>query len=620
MPGRSPRIHWQEEPPEPPAQQPPLAPEPQPAPSRPPTPLLDEIGRDLTALARRSALAPLFGRSRELRQVQRILLRKHKNNPLIVGAPGVGKTALVEGLAALLARGEGPAALHGLRIVELAPARLTAGTQYRGSFEGRMQQLIAEASGDPDLVLFVDEIHTLVRAGAVEGGALDAANMLKPALARGEIRCIGATTPDELERFLRADPAFERRFDPLQLDEPPPGEALEILAALQPGFEAHHGVTIDAEALQAAVELAQRYVPERRLPDKAIDLLDEACAAVRLPDEEGGSRRVDAASVARVLSEKLGLPVDKLRSDQQAHLAGLEGFLNERVIGQPFALGRVAAALRRAYSGLGSPERPLGVFAFFGGTGVGKTATARALAEFLFEAPDALIRLDMGEYNEAHTVARLFGAPPGYVGYTDEGAFASRLRRQPAAVVLLDECEKAHPAVWDAFLPVFDSGRFSDARGRRVEARQAIFILTSNLFTLAEYTAPESAEDYAAHAEGVRQQLAAFFRPEFVNRIDEVVLFGALGPAALARIAGREIEALNQRLAHYGVRVTAGPDSLHWLAGQAEDPGSGARGVQRLVARWVAEAVSAGIVAGEVRPGDRLQVVVQGGRLVCRQA
>jgi ATP-dependent Clp protease ATP-binding subunit ClpC len=557
----------------------------------------------------------LFGRERELRALTRVLLRKTKNNPLVVGPAGVGKTALVEGLAGLAARSEAPwgetdLGLSSLRVVEIAPARLTMGTLYRGTLEAKLEALLSEVSTDPDLVLFVDEIHSLVRAGAIEGGALDIANILKPALARGELRCIGATTPDEFDRFLKADPAFERRFEPVFLDEPTQAEAIQILAAAKGGYEAHHQVEILPEAVEAAVQLSAAYLLDRSLPDKAFDLLDNACTLSRLPPagpelSTGEVRVVDREIVALALSEKLNIPVQKLSDDQRRQLAGLDEFLRERILGQPWAVGRTAAAVRRAFSGLGSPDRPRGVLAFFGSSGTGKTATAQALAEFLCGSPEAMIRLDLAEFKEAHSVARLAGAPPGYVGYTDEGTFASRLRRQPFAVVLLDEFEKAHPQVLDAFLQVFDQGRFTDARGRQVDARQALFVLTSNLFTLGEIASGDVAE---AQAEAVRAQLAALFRPEFTNRIDEIVLFGALDVPALIAIAAREIAALNLRLARYDVRVQASPDVLRRLAESSLDPNSGARSVLRAIARQVAEPVGAALLRGELRSGEVFEV------------
>lgn len=612
MPPKSSRIRWTSQPPEP---SPPGASGG--ARVRLSTPLLNRLGRDLTRLAHDGKLKPLFGRQKELVQLQRILLRKEKNTPLLVGAPGVGKTALVEGLATRVIRGEAAPELGNLRIVEISASNLIAGTELRGSMEKRMQALLAECQQDPDLVLFIDEIHTLVRLGAVEGGALDMANLLKPALARGEIRCIGATTPDEYERFLRAEAAFQRRFEPLFVEEPGEAETIEILLAARFALEAHHRVTILPEAVQAAVRLSTEHILDRYLPDKALDVLDYACTLLRLPDGEqprspAQPMTLDAEIISRALAEKLGLPVAKLDRGQSERLLGMEEFLGQRIVGQPLAISRLAAALRATFAGLGKPGQPRGVFAFFGASGVGKTATARALAEFLFASPDALIRLDMSEYKEAHTVARLFGAPPGYVGYTDEGTFASRLRRQPWAVVLLDEIEKAHPEIQDAFLQIFDEGRFSDARGRLVEARQAIFILTSNLFTIGEIDSPDLFDQQAA---AVRQSLTGILRPEFVNRLTEIILFQELGLPALEEIARQEINGLNSRLERFGVTVEASEAALEWMAGEAIDPGSGARGLLRLMARLVAEPLSRRLMQGEFTAGQRLELTLKDRQL-----
>jgi ATP-dependent Clp protease ATP-binding subunit ClpC len=579
--------------------------------------LLDQLGRDLTQLARQGRLRTLFGRQQELLQLQRILLRKLKNNPLIVGAPGVGKTALVEGFANLVVEGKTAKELRPVRIVELSAAALIAGTGIRGMFEDRLRVVIAEASSDPNLILFIDEIHTLIRAGAVEGGALDAANIFKPALANGEIRCIGATTPDEFEAFLRSDSAFERRFELLRLEEPTESEALEILTAVRSDYEGHHHVQIQAEALEASVHLSALHILERRLPDKALDLLDAACAYVRLPDPEkpplsGHATVVTPEIVACTLSEQLGVPLQKLTQDESARLSGLAKFLNRRLIGQRLAIEKISASLMNAFAGLRDPARPKAVFAFIGSSGVGKTLAAQLLAEFLFDTPDALIRLDMSEFKEAHSVSRLLGSPPGYIGYKDEGTFASRLRRQPFSVVLLDEVEKAHPEVLDAFLQIFDHGRFTDARGRLVEARHAIFILTSNLFTVGKIATPEELDQHTA---SLRQSLSGYFRIEFVNRIDGIVLFGELQPGDLAQIAALEIQELNRQLERYQIRVEASEQALQWIAQEADQPGSGARAVQRLVAQSIREPISASLISGEIASGQIIEVSVENNHL-----
>lgn len=592
------------------------------APTEPTTPLLDEMGRDLTYMARAGRLDPVFGRERELKQIQRILIRKRKNNPLVVGAPGVGKTALVEGLALLIARKESAEALRRVRIVELPIASLTAGTPLRGSFELRLQQLIAEASSDPNLILFLDEVHLLVRAGAVEGGALDAANILKPALARGTLRCIGATTSDEFDRFIHSDSAFERRFEPLLLAETEVSETIEILKAERTEYENHHGVTITDDALETAVRLSVRYIHDRFLPDKAFDLLDNACVLVRLPSASVASDDhqhliVNGDAVANALSEKLGIPPQRLDEDFREKLAGLEAFLNSRVLGQPFALRQMALSIERAYVGLGRSSKPKGLFGLFGGSGVGKTATAKALAEFLFGSPDACIRLDMSEYKEPFTVSRLWGSPPGYVGYQDEGTIATRLRRQPFAVVLLDEFEKAHPEVQDAFLQIFDEGLFTDARGRIVNARETIFILTSNLVAFGDIRSEES---YAMGITQLRNRLVTMLRPELINRIDDLVLFGELSVEELGKIAEKEFAELNDRMKSHHVRVLIGPAAIHWLAEKALDPNSGVRSLQRLISDLVIEPISRIILHEKQHEPRVLEIAVKDEQIELKES
>lgn len=582
------------------------------------TPLLDQIGRDLTKLAREGRLQPVFGRREELIQLQRILLRKQKSNPVLVGAPGVGKTALVEGLAILIAKGEAGRELRDCRIVEITPSALISGTTYRGDFERRMQVLLAEATRARDLILFIDEIHTLIRAGAVEGGALDAANILKPALARGDIRCIGASTSDEYDKLIQSDSAFERRFEPLILEEPTESEAIEILKAALPSYENHHGLVIQPDAAETAVKLSSQHILDRRLPDKAFDLLDAACTLVRLPDERPSQLNqsvVDSAAVSEALAQRLHVPAEKLGADLRTKLSGLEAHLNQRIIGQPLAMNRVCNALMNAYTGLNEPNRPRYVFAFFGASGVGKTATAKALAEFIFSSADALIRLDMSEYKEPHTISRLLGAPPGYLGYDDEGTFATRLRRQPFSAVLLDEFEKAHPQILDAFLHIFDEGRFTDARGRRVDARHSVFILTSNLFTLEEIDSPT---EYERHALTLRQSLCTLLRPEFVNRIDEIILYRALGHDDLIAIARLEIENLNSRLSRHEVTVSPTDEALDWIANEAHDSNGGARAVIRMVSKQIAEPISSKLIEGPISGSTTFEVLVNDNHLILR--
>jgi ATP-dependent Clp protease ATP-binding subunit ClpC len=618
MPSEPSRIRWNNQPPAnpPPTQavgQPGTGQTPQPfINQRSNTPILDQLGRDLTQLAREGKLNALFGRQIELKRLQRILLRKQKSNPILIGAPGVGKTALVEGLAILITNGKAVPELCNNRVVEITASMLVAGTTYRGTFEARLEALLLEVKGNSELILFIDEIHSLIRAGAIEGGSLDAANILKPALARGEIRCIGSTTSDEYDEFIQSDPAFERRFEPLRLEEPTESETIEILNASLPEYEDHHHVKILPEAVESAVRLSCQHILDRRLPDKAFDLLDSACTLIRLPDTVQSNPAdqqliVTSDVIAQALADKLNIPVEKLSDDFRSKLSGIEEYLSQRVIGQPMAIKRIASAVLNAYAGLNKPNQPRYVFAFFGSSGIGKTATAKALTEFLFVSADSMIRLDMSEYKESHTISRLLGAPPGYIGYDDEGTFATRLRRQPFSIVLLDEIEKAHPQILDTFLQIFDEGRFTDARGRRVDARHAIFILTTNLFTLSEIN---SSDEYEMHCATIRQSLSGSFRPEFTNRINEIVLFKELGLSDLKSIAKLEIDNLNVRLTNYQVTVQPSDEALIWIANEALDPNSGARAVSRIIQKQIAEPISKLFVAGTLPTSKVLDIVV----------
>ena len=557
--------------------------------SHPATPLLDSTGRDITRLAGEGKIHPFFGREKELLQLQRILIRKEKNNPLIIGEPGVGKTALVEGLALQIQKRTTNELFHHFRIVELSLTRLLAGTNYRGDLESRLDTIIQEASADPRLILFIDEIHTLVRAGSVQGGSLDAANILKPPLARGQLRIIGATTPGETEKFLHIDKAFERRFDPLILNETTPSEATEILLAARLEYEEHHHLKISDDAVRAAVKLSTLHILDRFLPDKAFDLLDSACSLARLPDVSQSSSYpvlVDEKMVTAVLAQRLNLPPERIEIDYRSRLKDLEGFLKGRIIGQEQAISRINSGVISSFMRDSSKRSPRRVFAFFGSSGVGKTAVASALAEFFFGSPDAMIRLDLSEFREAYSISRLSGSPPGYIGYQDEGSFASRLRRTPFCVVLLDEFEKGHPAIHEFFLPIFDEGRFSDASGRIVDASQAFFILTSNLFQSGE---TGQGEEYQAQIEVIRQNLRAYFSPELINRLQDIVLFSVLQPAALAQIAAKEIGDINRRFSVFGFHIQASEQTLMWIAGQTFDPQFGARSLKRFLSHNVEE-------------------------------
>jgi ATP-dependent Clp protease ATP-binding subunit ClpC len=634
-------------------------------------PGLAQFARDLTTLAEAGELDPVIGRDAEVERVVRILSRKTKNNPVLVGEPGVGKTAIADGLAQRIASGEVPEAVRGKRVLALDLGALLAGTRFRGDFEQRMQGVmdgIRAASGKA--ILFIDELHTVVGAGGAEG-AMDASNLLKPALARGELQCLGATTLDEYRKYIEKDAALERRFQPVLVAEPTPEQALEILRGLRDSYEAHHRVKISDEALLAAVELSDRYVTDRFLPDKAIDLMDEAAAMVRLAASAGpdrvatlerrlestekekkaavaAERYADAAElkvrcealraeldsarkgwneqrgttepvagpddVARVVAEWTGIPAERLRLEEMARLLEMEEQLRRRVIGQEDAIRAVSEAVRRARTGLKDPQRPIGTFLFLGPTGVGKTETARALAEYLFDDEQALVRLDMSEFQERHTVSRLVGAPPGYVGYEEAGKLTEAVRRRPYCVLLCDEIEKAHPDVFNVLLQVMDDGRLTDAKGRTVSFKNAIVVLTSNVGAEAlayrgalGFQAVEGAEESGGRA-AVLDALRGAFRPEFLNRIDEIVIFHPLSREQLAGVVERLLEATRRKLRGQAVSLEVTPAAVAALVERGYEPRFGARPLRRAIQRELETPVSRLMLRGEVREGDRVRV------------
>jgi len=551
------------------------------------TPTLDEQGRDLTALARRGELPPIVGREKEIRAVTKTLVRRLKANPLLLGDPGVGKTAVVEGVAQLLTTDDAPEKLQNLRIIELSMGSLVAGTKYRGTFEERLKEIIREARETPGIVLFIDEIHTLVGAGRTEGGSLDAANILKPALARGEITVIGATTMAEYRAHFESDSALERRFQPILVEEPSEEASISLLTEVKHVYESHHDVHVTPDAIRACVRLSVRFVPDRRLPDKALDLLDEACADASL----SGLDRVTAELVAQVVSERTGVPVRELTAEERQRLENMERFLSERVIGQDEAIRELSAAVRLARSGLRTPNRPRGVFLFVGGSGVGKTELAKTLADFLFPEGNALLRLDMSEYGDKFTGSRLLGAPPGYAGHGEEGQLTGPLRRRPYSVVLLDEFEKAHPDVQAMFLSLFDDGVITDSEGRQVQAREAFFIITTNAGT--EVTARGrmgfGGEANRAIREALLDRIRKAFRPELLNRVDDMVVFRPLDAEDLQRVATLNLERLRERAAEVGVTLTWEPAVVELVAQHRADPQWGARPVLRAIDELVAE-------------------------------
>ncbi len=576
---------------------------------RVPTPLLDKYGRDLNEQAAQGKIGPVIARDEELRALARTLARSKKNNPLLLGDAGVGKTAVVEGLAYAIHDGSAPAALRGKRIVQIEIGTLVAGTSLRGQFEERLIGLVEEARLARNVLLFIDEIHTIVGAGDTIDSSLDAANILKPALARGEIVCIGATTHEEYRRAIAADPALDRRFRPIDIEEPGQDDALAILVSQRARLEAHHDVSIRPEALEAAVRLSVRYLPDRRLPDKAIDLMDEACARVVVRsgsgDEEDGVSEVRVENVAEVLAEWTGIPLTQLTTDERRRFSDVESVLRQRVIGQDEAVEAVAAAVRTARAGLGDPNRPIGVFLFLGPSGVGKTELARALAAFLFGSEEALLRLDMSEFHDAHTVSRLIGAPPGYKDADRGGQLTDGLRRRPYSVVLLDEVEKAAPEVFDLFLQVFDDGRLSDAHGGHVDARNAVFIMTSNIGTeetgksVGFVASADRAPDYTAY-------LNRFFRPEFLNRLDEVVVFRPLAHEALSAILDLQLVQLRARLTTQGLELALTDDARAFILQRGYDPVNGARPLKRAVERLITRPLGARIVEEAFHAGDRI--------------
>lgn len=567
----------------------------------------EKYGRDLTRLAQEGRLDPVLCRDSELERMVEILCRRQKNNPCLLGEPGVGKSALAEALAQRIASGQITPALRGKRVLSLDMASMVAGTKYRGDFEERFKNLLEELYRDRSTILFIDEIHIIAGAGAAEG-AIDAASILKPMLARGEIQLIGATTPEEYRKTIQKDSALERRFGRVMVEEPTPAAAETILAGLMPRYERYHGVAIPSTAIHAAVELSVRYLPGRYLPDKAIDLLDEAAAARRIAENSSEKKALTPADIARVVSKASGVPAERVGEAERERLAQLEQRLAAEVIGQPRAVASVAAAIRRSRTGLRENNRPIGAMLFLGPTGVGKTQLARTLAKGWFGSEKALLRFDMSEYMERHTVARLIGAPPGYVGHDEGGQLTEAVRRRPYSVVLFDEIEKAHSDIQNLLLQILEDGTLTDAQGRRADFSNTIILLTSNLGArcLAGQTAPMGFGAAGAEKDRRGQQAIReareFFRPELMGRLDETVLFDPLGPEQLAGIADRLLCELEKRAAGQGYTLRHTAAAAKALAGDKVPP-YGARELRRTVSRAVEQALADRIADGTAQPG-----------------
>jgi ATP-dependent Clp protease ATP-binding subunit ClpC len=569
------------------------------------TPLLDKFGRDLTQAARDGKLGPFVGRRNEILQVLQSLARSMKNNPVLVGEPGVGKTAVVEAIAVRGVQGKDTQVLEGKRIIELNMGALVGGTKHRGEFEERLTKILIEVRSHPEIVLFIDEIHTLVGAGAA-GDSMDAANLMKPALARGEIRCIGATTIAEYRKHIETDPALERRFEKIIINEPARDEAIEILKGLRPKWEHHFKKKITDEALEAAVDLSIRFDKDHYLPDKAIDLVDKAGAQLQVPllsmiperitkdTTDKNADKVTEITIAKVLSEKTGLPLEiitgHIEGTQASRLLELNSFLKKRVIGQDEAIDRISQRLLMAHAGLGKKPGPLSIFLFLGPTGVGKTELAKCLAEFLFGSASGLMRFDMSEYMEEHSVSKLIGSPPGYIGHDEEGQFTGKLRTRPYAVVLLDEVEKAHPRIFDLFLQVFDEGRITDSKGRTVDAKNAIFIMTSNLLqaTQKQKKIGFLEEQEETEKNQLRTELGNFFRPEFLNRIDDQIAFKQLGRKDVGVILEKIISELFEDIkTRYNVDIRITEKAKDFIIQNGYDPRFGVRDLRRTVEKLI---------------------------------
>lgn len=581
--------------------------------SKPDKSVIEDFGFDLTKAAAEGKLDPVVGRETEIARVIEILGRRKKNNPMLIGEPGVGKSAIVEGIALRIAGGSISPALAKKRLISLDIALVVAGTKYRGDFEKRLKSIIKEASSNPDIILFIDEFHTIVGAGGAQG-SLDAANILKPALARGELQCIGATTMDEFAKIVEKDGALDRRFQKIVVEPTDIQQSITILENLKPNYEDFHKVTYSDEAIEACVRLTDRYITDKSLPDKAIDALDEAGSMIRLnltKDKRTGNI-VDAEDIATVVSKMTGIPVNKVAESEGNRIMKMKGRLQSRIIGQDDAIEKVVRAIQRNRAGLKDPNRPIGTFLFFGPTGVGKTQLAKCLAEYLFDSQENMVRIDMSEYMEKFTVSRLVGAPPGYVGYEEGGQLSERVRRKPYCVVLLDEIEKAHPDIFNILLQVLDEGRLTDSNGRVVSFRNTIVIMTSNVGSreLDEYGSgvgfATSGKSVSKNRQSVLEKaIRKSFPPEFINRVDERIFFNALTKEDIEKIIDIELKDLRSRAEEAGYKLVVTPSAKRFIADAGFDPAFGARPLKRAVMKYVEDPVSEFIISDRILQGRR---------------
>ncbi|MBS5689610.1 MAG: ATP-dependent Clp protease ATP-binding subunit [Firmicutes bacterium] len=582
------------------------------------TRILDQYSRDLTLLAASGSFDPVIGRDEEIRRSVQILSRRSKNNPVLIGEPGVGKTAVAEGIAAYIAGSDAPDSMAGKRLVALDLPALLAGTKYRGDFEERVKAVLKDVKKAGDVILFIDEMHTMIGAGSAEG-AIDAANILKPALGRGEVQIIGATTPEEYRRHIEKDAALERRFQPVKIAEPSRSDSLKMLGAVRQSLEKHHGVKISDAALTAAVDLSARYINDRFLPDKAIDLADEAAAHIRV----SGGGLVTAEDIAGIVSMWTGIPVANLSADETKRLCNMESILHRRVIGQNEAVTAVSRAIRRGRVGLSDPDRPIGSFLFLGPTGVGKTELCRALAEAVFGESDAMIRLDMSEYMEKHAVSKLIGSPPGYVGYEDGGQLTERVRRKPWSVVLFDEIEKAHEDVWGILLQIMDDGRLTDSAGRVVSFRNTIIVMTSNVGakSISEgrprmgFT-PDGGDEAQLMRARINEELRRTFKPEFLNRIDETIVFRRLSRAEIRSIAERMLLTVAERFKALGMTLSVPDQVVDFLAERGYDEKYGARPLRRAIRSMIEDKAAELMLTDSLGRGDTVQARIDGNELI----